>query len=372
MSDYIDIKLTEENEKFILENWDKLSLIDLVRHITGDQKADGRNKMGHVIREFLATKGFKPKTTVYIKMGELELNDEQKEFIKNNVDKTRPLEIARILFKSEKLTPMSREFRAVNNYYKLFDKTNQLMASSNEVEYADDEYKAPISLVRLISRVNQYVANPQKIGEPLYSTDVEQLKTQDDKNLRALLRFMNVPRFSYQINQYDRKIDREIFESTFIRYTYDKPDLLQEEIDRFISLCSEIVTTSQIDRNIQKIERFINDAMDGTDDEKRMSMTMIENINGLRERLSKSQDQQKKLYAELIGSRNARLKDKLNANASILNLVEAWQNEKRRKEMIELAKLQKIAESDDINKLESMSDVISIVAGLSKDEVLFS
>ena len=375
MSDYPDIKLTPENEKYILEVWDKVSLIEMVKEITGDPAADGRHKMGHVIKEFLAAKGFKPKTSKYEKVEAIELTIEQKEFIKTNISKLKSLEATRVLFKNDKLSPLSKEFRIVNKYYKEIDQDgiNRVQYQSDNEESVDEDYKSPTSIVRLIPRVNQYVTNQKDETAPLFKTnEPEKLTTQDEKSLRALLRYMQVPRFAYQVNQYNRKIDREIFESTFIRYTLDKPDLLQEEIDRYISLCAEIVTTSQIDRNIQKIEQYINEMMDGTDDQRRISVSMIENINGLRERLNKSQEMQKKLYNELTGSRSARLRNKLNANASVLNLVEAWQDEKKRKEMIEIAKLQKLAESEDINKLESMEDVVALIYGLSKEEAILS
>ena len=375
MSDYIDIKLKPEDEQYIIENWSSMNLNDIVKHISGDLNADGRTKLGHVIKEFLASKGLKSKTTKYEKMGDLELTTEQKEFIKNNCDKIKPLEAARVLFKDDNLTPLSREFKAVANNYKQIGTNgpNGILYQHKEDEYATDDYKAPTSINRLISRVNLYIQNQKDQDKPLYSiSDIDNLPVQDEKNLKALLRYMQVPRFGYQANQYDRQVDREIFESTFIRYTYDKSDLLQEEIDRYVSLCSEIVTTSQIDRNIQKIERYINDVIDGTDEQKRVSMSMIENVNSLRERLNKSQDMQKKLYSELTGSRVGRMKTKLNANASVLNLVEAWQNEKTRNEMIEIAKLQKLAEEEDINKLTDMDGVVANIMGISKEEVLTS
>ena len=375
MTDYPDIKLTPENEQYILDNWSSINLIDIVKHISGDPNADGRHKLGHVIKEFLASKGVKAKTSEYKKKGDLELTDEQKEFIKNNCDKIKPLEAARVIFKNEKLMPLSREFRAINAYYKQIGSSTQstVLYQSKEEEYATEDYKAPTSLYRLIPRINLYVTNPKGDTKELYNVnDIDKLSIQDEKSLRAILRYMQVPRFAYQVNQYDRKVDREIFESTFIRYTYDKSDLIQEEIDRYISLCAEIVTTSQIDRNIQKIERYINDSIDGTDEQKRVSMSMIENINGLRERLTKSQDMQKKLYGELTGSRVKRMDSKLNANASMLNLVEAWQNEKTRVEMIEIAKLQKLAEEEDINKMTDMESICALIMGISKEEVLTS
>ena len=45
---------------------------------------------------------------------------------------------------------------------------------------------------------------------------------------------MHTFRFLHQIGTYNIETDRELFESSFVRYTWDKPDLTQEEVDQYI------------------------------------------------------------------------------------------------------------------------------------------
>jgi len=365
MSDEI-LDLSDEQKDFILMNWDKMDLIQLTRKISNNPEADGRDKIGRAVREFIASKGLEIKTTKFQKKGEIILSKDQVEFVLNNIDKMKLLELTRLLFKVATLAPLSREYRAVYAYAKTLDKVNII---KEEEEPADEEYDSPKSIYKVVHRVNRFVQNPKDENALLFNTDPKQLSTSETKQLRALLGNMNLLRFVHQMKRYTKAMDRELFESSFIGMTWDKPDLLREEVEQYISLSGEIVQTAQLDRNIQKMDDAIDEAWSG-DSDKKISMTMIENINSLREKLNKSKDEQRKLIANLSGSRSERLKKKVEANASILNLVEAFQNEKKRLEMIELAEMQKKAEEEDIGKLSSMEDIVAIIAGLSKDEAL--
>jgi hypothetical protein len=360
-----DNNLTPDQETFVLENWKTMDLITMVQALSGDPKADGRHKLGRAIRVFLSSKGFEAKTTKYKAIGPIELNQEQLDYISQNADRSKPLEMARILFGNSKLTPLSREFKAV---YIAVEKISKNFVRREEAPAEEDIYYAPKSIYKLIPRVNKYVPNPKNEIEPLFP-DIKKISGTEEKNLRTLLSYLNIPRFSYQANQFHKEVDRELFESTFIGMTWDKSDLKREEVEQYISLSSEVVQTAQIERHIQRLDREIEDSMSGENDRK-LSLNLIELVNGAREKLDKSKERQKKLINNLTDSRAERLKKRIQENSSILNLVDAWRNEKRRQELIQLAILQKKAEEADIDKITSMSDVTALIAGLTKGEVL--
>ena len=69
---------------------------------------------------------------------------------------------------------------------------------------------------------------------------------------------MHTFRFNHQINNYETQNDRDLFESSFIRYTNDKSDLTQEEVDQYIVLCTEIIISSSIQETIQMIQMQID------------------------------------------------------------------------------------------------------------------
>lgn len=354
--------LTEEDKAYIMANWDKVSLMEMAQKISGDPNINGQHKLGRTIREFLKSNNLVPITTKVQKKGEYILTDSQKEFISQNVDKMKTTEILSLLFPDERKSMLSAEGRAIFNYIKII-RPAALPKEEQPVE--DIEIDVPKSVYKLVAIVNRYVANPRNENAKLL--DPLKLNSAEEKMMRALLGYMQVPRFEYQANQYKLEVDRELFVSTFIRYLWDKPDTPQEEIDQFISLAAEVVTTSQIDRSIQRLEQEMETTYQET---KRVSQGIVDYINAARDKLDKSKERQKKLYDALVGSRSKRLGDKLQNNASILNLIEAWKDEKKRMQMIELAEKQKQAESKDLDALESMDAVISLVAGVSRDEFL--
>lgn len=357
--------LTKEQQEFIIANWTTMDLISMVQAVSGDDKADGRHKLGRAIKNFLASKGFEAKTTKYKAIGPIELNQEQLDYINQNAERCKPLEMARLLFNNDKLTPLSREFKAV---FSAVEKISKNLVKRDEVPAAEDIYSAPKSIYKLIPRVNRMVPNQKNENEPLFP-EAKKISGTDEKNLRSLLSYMNIPRFSYQANQFTKEVDRELFESSFVGMTWDKSDLKREEVEQYISLSAEIVQTAQIDRHIQRLDQEIEDSMSG-DSDRKLSMSLIELINSAREKLDKSKERQKKLIENLTDSRADRLKKRIQENSSILNLVDAWRDEKRRQELIALADLQKKAEDADINKLSTMSDVMALIAGVTKTEIL--
>ena len=116
--------LTEEQQLNLLNEWNNRpdnppSLVELVQLAFGRDDLDGRSKEGKAVKEFLASRQIKPKKShEYQAKGLLELSLEHKEYISNNCHTMTGLEMARILFKNEKLTNLSQETRSILEYMK--------------------------------------------------------------------------------------------------------------------------------------------------------------------------------------------------------------------------------------------------------------
>ena len=197
----------------------------------------------------------------------------------------------------------------------------------------------------------------------------ENLKPLEAKNLGSLLSHMNVYRFIYQANQFKKMVDREVYESSYIRFLWDKPDALPEEVDSYIDLCAETVNIAQIDRTIQQLDYQLESMLEGDNDSKRLSMTFVETLNSMREKSNAAKSRKEKLMNSLVGARAKRMENKVQQNASILNLVEAWKNEEKRKELLELAEMEKLADELEVDKLSSLDAVVGLIAGITKGEV---
>jgi hypothetical protein len=189
------------------------------------------------------------------------------------------------------------------------------------------------------------------------------------KDLKSLIAYVHTFRFNHQINSFAGSTDRELFESSFVRYTFDKGDLTQEEVDQYIVLATEVVISSNIQARIEHLQNLLDDSADDSEG-RRIAMSLVEAISSRQTEYNQSVNRQQKLLNDLKVKRSDRLKKMSEASASVINLVEMWKEEESRKQMIKLAELRKEVLSEEINNLSSMDEVKSRIMGISEDEVL--
>lgn len=355
-----DIKLTPEQEQYIADNWDKMSLSELAQKISGDDTVDGRSVWGRVIRKWLSERKLEYTTSRTLKGNPIELTDDHKKFIDENKESVKPLELARILFDNSTLTPLSNEFKAVYAY------CTSIGSVKRQDKRVEGEYKQPKSLNRLIPKVNKSVT--KDFAEDKVYFDEKSLKPAHEKWLKALLGYMNNYRYIFEINRFEYEVDQELFESSFIRYTYNKPDLLEEEVDQYIELCVATVNTAQIHSHIQLLDKMMKEHLEGSEEEKKMSMTFVELIDKARAKYTDSYKRVDSLRKSLNDSRATRLKNKDGSNISIMHLIEKFQNEKKRKDMLEYAKFEKLKEREEVDRIASLPDFAALVMGMSREE----
>lgn len=360
-----DVQLTEEQKKIALENVGQMNLSLLTKLVFKDESLDGRSDKGKALKAFLASQGKEIKTTKYEKLPDFELTEENKEFIQESVrnKNSRPIELARIVTQNPKLPPNSKEFRAVYDYIKLID-ANQTDISDEQVE--KKEYKPPQNVTGMAAKINAYVptSDPKK---PLFNPN--NLKPAEDKRCKTLMGHLKSERFIYQASSYDKKIDRTLFESEFIRFTYDKEDLPPTEVGQFISLCAEIVNESQTNRILSIFQSEVEAGLKSSDEEtRRYSVSLAENLNAWRAKAEASKKQQNQLLDKLTESRSKRLDGKMNENSSVLTFLDMWIKEESRAELIELGKREKQEDKDEVKRIKDFDDVISLLAGQTEEE----
>lgn len=354
--------LTPEQEKLILEEWNSRpdnppSLLELVRKAFPESPdLDGRSTEGRLIKKFLASRQIKARASwEYIAKEKIVLTDEQKEYIANNVVSMNSIELANEIFGRKDLSALHAEARAVSEYIAQLP-TNIRVQSAEGI--LDGEYQPPKSEDRVIARINRYV---------LKGIDRSKLSGKEKMGIYALIGYLHTYRFIHQMNTYRNTIDRELFESSFIRYTYDKPDLTQEEVDQYIILSTEVVISSNIQNTIGRLERQMNDEYD---EHGKIPMNLVEAINSARKEYNDSTTRQQKLTNDLKVKRSDRLNKRKEENASVVNLVEMWKNEEDRQRIIELAEKRKKIIQEEVGRLSSMEELKARILGLSEQEAI--
>lgn len=355
--------LTDEQQLKLLNEWNNRpdnppSLVELVRLAFGRDDLDGRSKEGKAVKEFLASRQIKPrKSHEYQAKGLIELNLEQKEYISNNCVTMTGLEIAKILFKNEELTNLSQETRSVLEYIKTLPTNIKYNNQENE-NLSTEEYRPPKSEERMIAKINRYI---------LDGIDKNKLTHKHKKDISSLIGYMNTFRFIHQINLYNDERDRELFESSFVRYTYDKNDLTQEEVDQYIVLATEVVISSNIQQTINALQNQIDISMEA---DGKIPMALVEASNTARKEYNDCVNRQQKLLNDLKVKRSERLSKQVKETASIINLVQMWKEEESRAKLLKMAEMRKQVVEKEIDRLTTMDELKCKILGISKDEIL--
>lgn len=378
-----NLKLTPEQELIVrdaFQNGATPNLSELTRKVFNNNSIDGRSKEGRAIKEYISQFQIgKVRVNVIKKMEPYALSEEQKERIKSEYknDGFTTLIFTRNLFNDQSISALHLEHRAVSDYVKLLqdqdDKKSLRISDSGEFETINyepssnfrrgetpaEQYRPPANIVQVIARINKYLN---------YGWKEENLKRAQIKCVESLFTYLKIFRFLYQINNYSRQEDRELFEDAFIRYTHDKDDLTQEEIDQFITLSNEVVIAADIQRRIEYLRMSLDD-MASESDGRKISMSLNEAINNAQTEYNQCISRQDKLYKSLTVNRSKRIEEKRNENASILNLVYAWKQEENRERMIALAERQREALKEEVEKLSSVDEFKAIIRGIDPKEI---
>ena len=358
------IFLIKEQEEAILKVWNESdplhppSVMSLVKAAWPTGDFDGRSAQGRAVLDFLAQRKLKAVTAATKPESvPLLLSDEQKEYIYNNCETMGALEMAKILFQNPNLSPLHRETRAVIEVLK-----NIVGKEVKEEITETGEYRPPKNITKAVQRINRYL-------KTLNLTE-EKLNSRDKKNIIALIAYLHTYRFVRQINEYDKIEYKELFESSFIRYTWDKGDLMEEEVDQYIMVASEVVNSVKITEHINDMQKLLEVAQQTNEDNKKFSMSLVEAMAKARGEFNDCSSRQTKLLQTLAGKRSERLASQKSQTASILNLVQLWKEEETRNKLIELSEKRRALVRDEINRLSNLDDVQAIILGVSEDDVL--
>tara|TARA_Y100000591_G_C21697724_1_gene626610 strand:- start:97 stop:1002 length:906 start_codon:yes stop_codon:yes gene_type:complete len=298
-------------------------------------------------------RGYGYKTKVHKKAKKIKLSTEQKDLIVEYArDKLSSLQIAQLIFQDREVKNLSMEQRVVADFLKV--NSPDYIRPDKEVERV--EYKPPETIDKVLKMVNEY--SHQEL-------DLKKLKRYEKECLDTTKKYLSSPRFVQLMNNYNCE-DSNLFQAEYIRAVWDKPDLTADEINLYINVCVDYVNLKTIQRNMEKINQMFDEVEDQTE----MSVKLAEILKAKSAEYHQCEQRQESLIKKLNGDRSARMKNKQDKFASLLNLVQSFQEEEERNRMIEIAEKQKLLVEDEVDKIEDMESWKSRVLGLRKEDVL--
>jgi len=245
------------------------------------------------------------------------------------------------------------QYRAVQKYIKE-NFPDYLVDNESAI---NEKYVVPRSLSSVIKKVNRWC------GQDI---DESKLTLQHRKYLERLLIYLSSPRFNHNYDSYRSATDQELFEAEFVRSVWDKPDLTIDETNLYINVCMDYINLRQIDMKKNKVNEMFNE----TSEQKDFTMRLTEVLKTISEEYNQCAQRIDKSLQKLNGERAKRIDSIQQKNASILNLVELFQDENERKMMIQIAEMQKKTVKEEAERFESMSSWKARILGISKEDAI--
>lgn len=368
------IPLSQEQKNSIINlfnNDNAPFFTECLRAAYPDQELGVTSTEGRLVRAFCKEKNLSYEIRKIYAKPPVVLSPEQLIDIENNYRLLSVMDLTKHVFKNDKLVALGLEFRAISEYLKTKQEKDKedsdkktlvgtlpiINIGGEEDEFGNvpqiADYVSPRTLKQTIDRINKYLN---------YEWEEANLKKKYVAETLQLKKYLNIFRFLYQINTYKLQDDRDLFEDAFIRYTHDKPDLTQEDLDQFITLCNQIVRAAEIQRRMEILRGSLTSG--------EISMKLNEAINVLQSELNSCEKIKTQLYNDLTTKRNKRLEEYSDGSEKLINLVQAWKDEEFRQKTIHLAELEKIKVEEEGERINSMSELKALLKGATIEELV--
>jgi len=351
----MSLKLTNDQKEFIRTNHSSMpDLIGLTRAAFMDDEIDGRSKEGRAVRAFLLKENIDFKTTKHPKVKKVRLTDDQKEFSMEYArDGMNAYQIANLLFPDDSITPLSKETLVITEYLNEHGPEGQV----SEPTGFRFKYISPRTSTVIVNKVNDVAGadwQPNKLS--LLQRDC----------VDSLRRFLSSPRFVQTIGAYLDESDRELFEAEFVRATHDKADLTTDEVNLYINVCIDYINLKHIQKAMNKLDKMFDEA----DSQQEFSIRLAELLKTKSEEYNQCEKRMESLIQKLQGDRSKRINAQKDKYASILSLVQIFQDEEERRRMVMLAEMQKAAVTEETDRVESMPEWKARILGIGKSDVV--
>jgi uncharacterized membrane protein YgaE (UPF0421/DUF939 family) len=133
-----------------------------------------------------------------------------------------------------------------------------------------------------------------------------------------------------------------------------------------MNVCKEIINLEVVSKHLNKL----NDMFDITNDQEDMSVRLAEIIKAKSAEYHQCETRIENLTKKLQGDRSSRMQSKHKENASILALVQFFQDEEERANMVKMAEMQKQLVAAEAIRLEGMDEWKARILGISKENVI--
>ena len=345
-----DYGLDFSQQEFIKENIKDMSILTLTQKVFDDSTISDRDQEYYDVRRFIRK---------IKKKGKLpQFDQDQIDFMNANMGAMNAWEMAKQLFDEPTINKLDGRVQTIARYIKA-------VSGLNEDEEESSRYIPPKSNVKVTQKINR--------ADPNANWNAKDLSPFEKKCVHSLKSYLHTSRFIHFIEILDDFEMRDLFETEFIKAVYDKPDLNSEELNMFVTLCSEYVTIQKLEKRKFMLGAEIDKTFDpNSDDESnKLYMTWVEQEKSISSELNNAKKRAKELAQAVSGTRVNRMKAETGVNDSLARFVNEWKSEEHRERALRISEAYNLGDlTKEIERIEGFDEYMANVMGVGKDEVL--
>lgn len=329
---------------------DYKSLLQLTKDVYQDQALDENSD------EFKNVKNFV--TRVHTKQEVYDFREEQITFIAENGESMRPMDITRVLFHDVDGNPL-KECRSVVAVLSALGVT---YGGETESKEHLGPYVPPSSDHKVIALINRADSDA--------NYHIAKLDSEKRKRIALIKKHLSSPRIVAMISSIRSKMHRDVFETQFVLYLIDKEAPVAEDIATIANLANENVRSLLITDEIAILNDRLAEASSEDEDSRKFTKNLSDSLGNKAAEYNSCQTRMIKLHADLAGSRSERLKYMGIVNESLAKYIELAKTEEGRSYFIRLARKRENKLYDEAKRIESLSDLVAQIKGVSVSEIL--
>ncbi len=307
---------------------------------------DMRDPRAEAVRDFIALYCGRDVEIEEEKAPDFVLTKEQKEIIdkQHGEDGAGIGEICKILFPGRRMGNYNPEWKAIREYLE------------ENHGYEVRGRKAPITwgLELAVKKINECVGT--------VNLDPKNLSSIQKKCCEALIASVKSARYRETYKTFQTNTERMVFESEFIRATWDKPDLTADEINMYITVADSYVGVL----NAKETLNMLNEKLNSKDNDNEMTIKLTEAINAKNKEKNDTEKRIESLVGSLNGTRVKRIERQGANKANLIAFFEAFKQADERERLMKIAAMQRESVEKEVDRIENAEEFIARVVGVSK------
>jgi len=148
--------------------------------------------------------------------------------------------------------------------------------------------------------------------------------------------------------------------------SWDKPDLTADELNLYLNVCKEVINLEVVSALLNKL----NDMFDVNGDQTEVTLRLSDIIKTKSQEYHQCETRIENLTKKLQGDRAERMKKNQKDSASFLAIVQMFQEEEERKNMVHMAEMQKKLIKKEAERMEGMAEWKARILGISQDDAI--